>query len=146
MAAWKRSGHQPLLRLTRQQIKPFRNQVEDFAMPHTDTRYRDKLEQGRPIAVQQAKRFAQLRLVCRLLLTVIAGMMPLGAMPDAMSSEHLPGTGLYVDQGDLAERTLDGIARFLHQRTADSIAARSAQWNRDRNTAGAYAASIQGTR
>jgi len=84
---------------------------------------------------------SSLRVAC-CLLSVILGNQALRAEPQG----DLPGTGRYVEQGDLAERTLDGIARFLQQKTVESIAARAAHWKRDLSSPAAYAASIRPNR
>lgn len=68
-----------------------------------------------------------------------AGICPVHAQP----GESLPETELYDGQDDLAAQTLDGIATFLRQKTADSRAARQAHWNRDLSSPEAYAASVQ---
>ncbi len=64
----------------------------------------------------------------------------------AAAREHLPGTDLYTGEGDLAEQTLDGIARFLLERTERSIQGRAAHWNRNRSSPEAYEASIRPNR
>jgi dienelactone hydrolase len=69
----------------------------------------------------------------------------LAAGPPA-AGEHLPGTEPYVDEGDLAERTLDGIARFLLKRTERSVEGRAVHWNRNLDSAEAYDESIRPNR
>lgn len=69
----------------------------------------------------------------------------LAAGPPA-AGEHLPGTELYVEGGDLAEQTLDGIARFLLERTEQSVEGRAVYWNRNLSSPQAYDESIQPNR
>jgi dienelactone hydrolase len=64
----------------------------------------------------------------------------------ARADQPLPGTEPYVAQGDLAEQTLDGIARFLLERTEQSVDGRAAQWNRNFDSPDAYQASVQPNR
>ncbi len=62
------------------------------------------------------------------------------------AGQPFPGTDLYVPQGDLAEQTLDGIARFLLERTEHSVEGRAAHWNRDLQSPERYSQSIQANR
>lgn len=62
------------------------------------------------------------------------------------ADQPFPGTELYVPQGDLAERTLDGIARFLLDRTQDSVESRAGRWNRDLASPERYQDSIEANR
>jgi hypothetical protein len=64
----------------------------------------------------------------------------------ARAVEPLPGTEPYVEQGDLAEQTLDGIARFLLERTEQSVDGRAAHWNRNLDSPDAYRESMQPNR
>lgn len=58
----------------------------------------------------------------------------------------LPGTQPWDLQGDLADRMMDGLHRFIERKIDDSLAGRERFWNRDRSSPEAYARSAQPNR
>lgn len=61
----------------------------------------------------------------------------------AIALDSFPGTQPYTEEGDLAERTLDGIHAFFLGETERSIERRAQRWNRDLSSEEAYTHSIQ---
>ncbi|MDZ7619830.1 MAG: dienelactone hydrolase family protein, partial [Patescibacteria group bacterium] len=73
---------------------------------------------------------------------LLAGWMAGAAAPAAGAAEHLAGTEPYVGEDDPTEQNLDGIVRFLLERTDRSIEGRAAHWSRNLASPEVYHESI----
>jgi dienelactone hydrolase len=62
--------------------------------------------------------------------------------PAEKASSAFPGTQL-LQEGDFAKQMIDGIGKFLENKTSQSISGRGKYWNRDLSSPARYAESIQ---
>jgi len=84
----------------------------------------------------------------------LSGMLDKGSPPGEAASNLsaepaepvLPGTAPLTMQGDLATQMVDGIHRFLLNRTAEAPNERARLWKRDYSSAEAYNRSVSGNR
>lgn len=58
----------------------------------------------------------------------------------------LPGTGALTLEGDLADRMMEGLHRFIDRKIATAIERRELHWNRDTSSTAAYEESIDPNR
>ena len=66
--------------------------------------------------------------------------------PPAPSLTPLPGTEPLTAQGDLAAQMVEGLHRYLLQRTNASVETRASRWKRDYSSQAAYEASVKPNR
>jgi dienelactone hydrolase len=60
--------------------------------------------------------------------------------------QPLPGTAALTETGDLADKMIAGLDRFVSREVAASVAKRSAFWNRDTSSPAAYEKSVASNR
>jgi dienelactone hydrolase len=81
-------------------------------------------------------------LIRRFVCSIAVVWLAVGALCGVAVGDPLPGTRPYTGRGDLAAQNLEGIERFLQQRTERSREGRGPFWNRDLSSPQAYAASV----
>lgn len=85
--------------------------------------------------------------VCRLALpcVVLWGFGPWAEFAPAANAK-LPGAGRLDWDGNLDQRMMDGLHRYIERKIAGSVAARTTAWKRDPSSAGAYEKSVEPNR
>lgn len=83
------------------------------------------------------------KLAVRILLVLT---FTIGFVPAQQRSQTLPGTSLLDWQGDLGDRNVEGIHRFLDRALTASVEVRARYWQQDFSSASSYAASIDKNR